>query len=115
MLLVPRVFLAALVSMAAVVVGMAQDSTLKDWLAVPAKQAGIVLSIEFPVSEARIFSEGKLLAAKKWIGKYPLVWQLRVQPDDYQFQFGSGPISSVGVVAKQAGSLTTLRVVPPSS
>jgi hypothetical protein len=112
MSVVLRVSLAALLSLTAVVIGMAEDSKLKDWLAVSPQQAGIVLSIDFPVSEARIFSEGKLLAAKKWTAKPPFVWQLRVQPDIYQIQFTSGPISSVGVVAKQPASLSYVRVVP---
>jgi hypothetical protein len=112
MLFVPRVSFAALLLLTAGAVGMAEDWKLKDWLDVPPQQAGIVFSIEFPVSEAKIFSAGKLLASKKWIEKEPFIWQIRVQPDVYQIQFSTGPISSVGVIAKQPGSLTFVRVLP---
>jgi hypothetical protein len=111
MSLFQRVSLAALLSLT-VAVGMAQDSKLTDWLAVPPEQTGIVLAIDFPVYGADVSSEGKILASKKWIGKEPFVWQLRLKPDDYQIQFKSGPIWSVGVVAKRPGALTYVRVFP---
>ena len=85
---------------------------LTDWLAVPPQQAGIVLAIDFPVFDANISNEGKVLATNKWIGKEPFVWQLRLRPDLYQIQFNSGPISSVGVITKRPGSLTYVRVAP---
>ena len=91
---------------------MAQD--LKDWLAVPPHQAGIVLSFGFPISEAHISSGGKIIARKTWDPKQTFVWQLRAQPDVYQIQFEQGPLASVGVIAKQPGSLTYLRSVPVS-
>lgn len=65
MSLVPRMSLAALLSLTAIVVGMAEDSKLNDWLTVPPRQAGIVLSIDFPVSEAKIFSEGEAISHQK--------------------------------------------------
>jgi hypothetical protein len=83
---------------------------LTDWLAVPPEQAGIVLAIDFPVYNADISSEGKIVASKKWIGKEPFVWQIRLKPDVYQIQFKSGPISFVGVDAKQPAALTFVRL-----
>lgn len=91
---------------------MAQDSRLADWLAVPPQRAGIVLSIDFPVSEVTISSDGKVLASKKWIPNIPFVWQLRVEPDIYQIRLQQGPIASIGVIAKQPASLTYVRLAP---
>jgi hypothetical protein len=115
MSVVPRVSIAALFStllfsLTSVVIGMPEDSRLEAWLAVPPRQAGIVLSIDFPVALANISSGGKILAVKKWIPKVPFIWQLRVPPDVYQIHFEHGPIWSVGVIAKQPASLTYVRL-----
>jgi hypothetical protein len=110
---VRRVSSVALFLSAAIVAGVAQDSTLRAWLAVPPGQAGIVISFGFPVSSATISSAGKILATKKWDSKQQFVWQLRLQPDIYQIQFAqSEPLASVSVIAKPASSLTYLRLVP---
>jgi hypothetical protein len=42
--------IAALLTLAAVVIGMAENSNFADWEAVPSGEAGIVLSIRFPVT-----------------------------------------------------------------
>jgi hypothetical protein len=108
-----RACIVALFLSASVVAGVAQDSALKAWLAVPPGQAGIVISFGFPVSSATISSAGKILATKKWASKQQFVWQLRLQPDIYQIQFAqSEPLASVGVIAQPASSLTYVRLVP---
>lgn len=106
-----RVSVAALCLLTSVFVAMAQDSRISDWLAVSPHSAGIVLSIDFPISKATISNDkGDVLAAKQWIPKIPLIWQLRVQPDAYQIRLEEGPIWSLGVIAKQPGGLTYVRL-----
>lgn len=102
---------ASLLSLTSIVFGMMpEDPQLQKWLAVPARQAGVVLEIGFPVWSASVSSAGKIVANKKWTPKVPLVWQLRVEPDNYQIEFNQGPIWSLGVIAKQPGSLTYVRL-----
>jgi len=106
---VRRGSIAALLLLASVFVGMAQDSRLTEWLAVPSRQAGIVLLLDFPVSEATIYSE-KFKEFKKWDPKVPFVWQLRVEPDIYQFRLPEGPLAGISVIAKQPAVLTYLSL-----
>jgi hypothetical protein len=110
MSLVRRVSICAL-SLLTPILAMAQNSKLMEWRAVPPREAGIVLIVDFPVARATISNDkDEVLSSKQWNPKLPLIWQLRVSPDVYQIHFNSGPIWSIGVVAKQPGALTYVRL-----
>jgi hypothetical protein len=111
MVAVWRVSAVALCLLTSVLIAMAQDSRIKDWFAVPPHSAGIILSVDFPVFKATISNDkGDVLVSKQWIPKIPLIWHLQVPPDIYQIRFQEGPIWSIGVIAKQPGSLTYVRL-----
>jgi hypothetical protein len=87
---------------------VAQNDRLKNWLAVPKDQGGLVL-IAADASGLTIGdAAAKPLDTIKWPAASPLVRQVRLRPGTYQIRL-MGPLESVGVVTTPE-SLTFLRL-----
>jgi hypothetical protein len=81
-------FSALLFSLTSVVIGMPENTPLADWQAVPPQQAGIALAIDFPVSSAVIYSDGKQVAQKEWEPKILLFGSFEYGLTSIKFNLG---------------------------